>query len=966
MLLTEGNPEAIHFNVNKKLAQLNKVIALFQSSEEDRDFRKQYLLKKYDPKFLDIMKKYSVKMDYISQKMKVIDEDTNSKYHNIYHSKYEALKKELKETVSQIHNNHNYQIDKHDKLISMALTTLSKIDYNLNKKFSPTIIEEKSIQSIEYIKQFQLDSEQQLKNDITEIHNKLSSQLKEHNESFKNRISELQTQHQHKIEKLNALYLTKSQQADKNKKDFLNQKREITQKVRKRYLTKGKTLVNQFLKDFNSMISSEKEKIFSLIKEINDDYSNSQKQISQHKHDIKKEINEMQKTSKSLSKKIDEKKIELKKPEDELANTLSNLTKSNKKEFDDKTNQFNINNQNLQNSLDNTKNQIKTEFEKTKEKLNEIANSKSSKYKEKENAYNDLLKSNSNKENQLKSDLSQNKKSHSSEIEDRKNKFIQEITETRQNHFGKLKEKQNEINQIKEKTEKQKKIFMDNINELRKQQVDFIKLSSKQKQDNINEFKQEIEDTSKLNDEELEKIKNEEEKKLNDIQKLNNENIEKHKKLLIEKKNQFISDIQNQSKQNLLNFEQDEKNRNQKVIDDFNNINQEKENNLNDELNSISTATSSEDQLKFKNLTEEFELLQKEKSDLIQKNSESKENLIDSHKKLTEDENKRHFSVLSNLSKSNNGRNTRQKVLNSLKKQIEQTIETRQIQGAKLKEDKEKMKERYELLQSTFISQKAEIIENYKNEEERLRREIEEAKQNMVILIDDKKKEMENLILEKKREIDNLSLYYLNEKDDLYHKNSKLLITFNEELRRLKDIYGRKSNDLNSKLSEESKNVLNNRSVLSSDYYERQKLIKLKIKDIKDNIKREKYILDDKAKRDLSQNLDKTAQYEKSVKFNLQKIKEDNEGLNGFLDEKIEVLRSRLNELKRKYIERKPREEEAKQIEILSLRLSKITNALNFASGDLKRCRSFTIDREKKVNPLFERPVIRTIPSTPR
>ena len=43
------NPEAIKYNVSKKLAQLNQVIMLLTAQREDRTLRKEYLRALYDP-----------------------------------------------------------------------------------------------------------------------------------------------------------------------------------------------------------------------------------------------------------------------------------------------------------------------------------------------------------------------------------------------------------------------------------------------------------------------------------------------------------------------------------------------------------------------------------------------------------------------------------------------------------------------------------------------------------------------------------------------------------------------------------------------------------------------------------------------------------------------------------------------------------------------------------------------------
>lgn len=99
------NPNATKFNVNKKMAQLNKVIALFMGQANDLEYKRKVINKIYDPQIKAALDNFTEKMTEINQSNEGLDVQAISKYEKLYNSKISYINKDFIEFSNQSQKN---------------------------------------------------------------------------------------------------------------------------------------------------------------------------------------------------------------------------------------------------------------------------------------------------------------------------------------------------------------------------------------------------------------------------------------------------------------------------------------------------------------------------------------------------------------------------------------------------------------------------------------------------------------------------------------------------------------------------------------------------------------------------------------------------------------------------------------------------------------------------------------------
>ncbi|OHT09370.1 hypothetical protein TRFO_21772 [Tritrichomonas foetus] len=937
MTLLERNPDAIRFNINKKLAQLNKVIFLFIAGAEERNFKKKKLLEIYDPKILETLDTFHQKMTEINEKVYNINKSNREKFTKLYTNKYETKKAELLQSVSIISENHNKQIEKQNETVSAFLEKIKELSTFLSNETSK--FEKEKSQTIEYLKKYKKESSIKLKNDIYELNESNNSKINQLKEESQNKLHQMKKKHRKNLAKIKESYAKNpfAVSINYNNKKF--------QKV-----IHHKENIDDLIKENKIMLKNKKDEINDEIQNILLFKEESNKKLKMYKNEVRDRI-------KSLSvQPLKDELINLRNKfienENNLEKQSNDVVHSNQISFEKRKAEIQEIINNLKNSQNKLEKELNNHFKYQKEIFDKEQQEKNEKIEKIESSL--KVKINQNRENERKmaKELEINKRTHTDLIEALKKKNILEINETRMKNVQSISNMKNVIKESLAKNEIDKNNLKIRLNELNQKKSQIIEEGN-----NKNDLIHHQKEFESLNTHQLSEkiqIKEEEEEILKMKGLEENEKLENHKKYLLEQKNIFINKIKNSSNQSLAQLEETQKGKNQKEMDSYTLNFKNKETELLTILSSINTTNESCQQ-KFQELTKELENLQNHKSEKNTNNKIEKEELQNNMKKAVDEENKRHLASLSALKQNNSGRN-RQQTIMSLKQRINSTIESRHINTKKLNEEKLNLEVSFRNIKKNFYKNREELIQKMQNQEDELTNDINHIQSNYLNRVSLINNEIENERIRLDKESEKLCFFYLNSKEKLFEKNISLISIFENEEKSLKEQLEKQHYLNRSKFSEETKNhddfmfnMHNSHILLTKDLKER-------IKILSERVKSDRINFDDQRKRLISSNIDTIAQYEKGSKYSLSRIIDDNEGMNGFLDERIEVLESELYSLKMRMDPSKPREYDQRLIENLQKKLTKVSTVLSCSIADLKKYKTLFIDQENRVNKMLGSP----------
>lgn len=954
MLLTEKNNEAIVFNVGKKFAQLNKVIVIFQGEEEDRLFLRQQLYNRYDPRICDVMNKYGNKITDINQKVQKIKDDSNQKFKKFYTLKYENKKTDFKESIAHIASKANSQIEKQNDSIQSISTIIQNINEELETKFNKNAILQQSVELTNRLKQKKIDSKKNFQSKLDDLNQKTEKKLSDYKNESKQKLINLRESYKQKIVEFTKESSKEIQQLENKYFTFLKTSKIKIQNYSEKLINQSKSCISQFNAEHKIMFQEKKEKIYLLIKEINKSKEENDHAYEKHRKEVKKIFQNAVTQSKKEKSEFDAKKQSTNEEFSIHKKDLDDLIKKNKSEFEVIKGKVELKNQDLQAVLKEISKQLTLELE---EKQDEIDRSQKQVDLNLNQTMNNVEKQKhtfQNQQNQLKNQLEINQSSNQQIKNEKQNQFLSEKVALLDIQKRTIQKINDQISQKNLERESYQKEYQKEINNLAKSKNELVVLLNKRVEENLFIHKQTFDNQKSQYQIELTKVRAEEENNFKTFTIEQNNLIEAKTREIHESKEQFVTNLQSTIKHTIESIEKDKINQNNNSINHFVSTNQQIENELLSNLQQFSDE-SGNGQIQIQKMDEEIQKLQENLTSKIDSTKNEKEQLINQSKQSIDNENKRHFSVLTGLKRSStvNGRNTRQQFLNGLKNKINKTIETRESMIDQLTDEKANLEQEMINIKTQFNCQTIEIIEQSNQEEEKLKYEIDQFEENSIDLIENKQMEKAKFVTKKQKEIEKLRLYYIDQKDEMYTKNSMILNTFNDHLVQLKERYYRSTNLKNSQFSSESNNNITMYSTMACDHFQTEKVIQAQIQNLRESNKREKLMLDDKLMRKASHNYEKLKQMQSNYAYQLQKLRNDTEGMNGFLDERIEVLETKLAGLQKGYKERKPRLEEARIIDQLQKRLTQVTATLSIAKGDLKRCQSIANEQERRTNQLI-------------
>ena len=930
MTLLEKNPEAIRFNIDKKLAQLNKVIFLFQCDEEERNLQKKYLYEIYDPKIRKIIEDHNKKMVEINAKMKTNRKKDIEKISNRYNEKYHAKKKELTDTINTVNQKHSTQIDEHDELVKFAQKTIIDINKKLDEEIK--LFKIRQSRTLEKLKKFQNDSKIKFKEDF-----------EEHTKNSKERLKQLQENHKKKIDKMKSKHQENIKQC---KQDFRNNKFKVTLKFNKNDFQDS---LNQNKIDVQKILDENKKKLKNnsllISKEVNNLLmfrDEIQKKYANHKKNIQESMTKL--TIEPIRKDLFNSQRRFKQDQENLSNLLAQSKEKNQEKFDKNKQKLDQEKKNLSKLIEDLKNKIQNEIKTEKENINKIEKKRESEIDNKKKNVNEKIENLKRDVELLLNNKIKERKNHVDQLEVMKKQNSREKSELLYKHSQSISSLRKSIkeNQDKLKTESDKlyksinelNSSKENINNARKQ---LLSDDNIQQEKEINELKQSLKN-------EIETIMQQEEQKLKDVQFKNNDIISKNKEILNIKKNDFIKKLDNNSQKSLENLKillhKTQKEKDEKILSEY----QKKEKDLEMKLNIIQT-TNQDAQEKFKKLSDIYDKLQEERNNLKDRIKKEKDELINlTFKKQIENENKRHLNVLSSLTRPNSGRN-RQQTLQSLKHQINVAIENKYSQIKSLNDERMNLESQYKTIISSFEKDKKYFIKQSKDNEQNLRSNFNILQTEGDKKILSKTKFFDEEIAKLKAIIEKMQIHYIRAKEEYYDKTTIIIDKFNHEEADLKENLQKITIQNRSKLSNTIKAHNELMVNMNTSHVIQTGDVRSRIRIISDRVRNDKIQLEDQRKRLNSTNLDKISQFEKGARFSIQKMKDDNEGLNGYLDERIEVLE------KQNQSPLKLSDDPSKVIEILKQKLAHSNNRLASSINDLKRYKSMSkIEQDNRLN----------------
>lgn len=930
-------PKAAKFNVSKKLSQLNKVIALFTTQAQEREFQLNYLHQKYNPEIDQVIQQACNYRQKLSLSLDKDKEEIFNNYKNQYKDKYDGLVTDLASVIEKANSLHTEKIENIEKETETLKSLLKSLTENSKEK------QKSFLKNIEVFKS-------DLSDRMNQMREKYKAERDAHSAEAEKRIREYKKESEERLKQL---------QSDHNEQMIILRKDKKTDaSIDCSKIKPGL----QRLHDAIQIIMGHKNKLLQMQQTIKKNIQNTKNQIDSEIQLILK----ISKENKELLLKMDEQVEEIERPNKEMLEQLKQSQKDQLIQFakleEQKKNEFLELCARLKQEYADTKMKNKEALSQFNAIFGDLQKQQQEELEKLKAQYLQFEKEMEANQSKIQAEIKQNKSQYkklkaqiNSELDELRKKHEVEKSDIGhvlyQERDSEITKHQNDIKLLKEKInaalgdDARKGLeVQESLNSLKNQKLQIIQSH----EDEMNRFQSQEED-------EFEQLKSSFNNKMNELQnqitnsidQLARENdtqiqntIESNNKI----KNEMIKKYQiiNENEINDIKKAGYSKDEYKKLEAYYIDLDKQ----LQDELNKIQPPKL-EDNDFYKNLMKTINELTKD-VDVHTKNNQNEKNSI--LKKYTEDEeaeNKRHNEAIRPTS---SGRNRDQAKIGMMK-QIDDMRKLKNAEIAKYNKILEELIQKHMQEMSELENEKNKAMQ--KEKIDGLNSDLIQTTKECEKRIQDHTNHFDSICNEKNIEIEKTTIHYIQEATNHHSRIDQMTAEFealkNELLKQINSIQKQSENDINDCNKTLEKNVFNSSNAHSMSVHKMtQDINSLKTSIPLQREKNEKEIKDNS-----SQRQNEIDEYARSRKLEISDIKNKWKGMEEFFEERISVLSSEREKFKKLFEQRPSRECDIETIALMSEHLKMITNQLNISLKDYTQYKQMYVQQEKKYNAMF-------------
>lgn len=931
------NSKAAKFNVSKKLAQLNKVIALFKIQNQEREFRLKYLHDFYDPQIEKALNDAWEYKKNISENLDSEKTERFNKYQGQYEEKSQTLISDIEVCSQKLNEAHQNKLQAIEKETTTQKSLLKNLIENSQTKKDNYLKNIEAIKSeiSEKIKLAREKYQAERNAHFVEAEKRMQQCKKESEE----RINQLQADHRDKLIQTRGANKT-TVKLDSSKlgpgvqrlsataqllighKNKLMGLKETTQKV----LSSTKSQIDKEISDIKTISDENKDLLSRINQQIDeiekpnqeslDKLRQSQKdQLQQFSELENQQQNELNQLIQDDQKELDQLKLKNKDALAQYNAIFGTLNKEQSVELEELQKRILA----LQSQAEQNQKNIKKEIKKVKAEFKKV---KSALLQELE----DLKKKNEVNRSDYGHELYQEReaeiKKHQINLEQMKKQIeslLGDDAKKIRNIKDNIKDLENNKETILSNNRDEISRFEQNDNdELSKLQSDFFNQSNELSR----EIAKSLEDFDKQNNQSI-----------NDLIESNNEAKEQHiQSLNIQNQNE-IDQIQNAG------FSKDEYNslesKYQQEYDQFQN-----------NLNQIQPPKL-EDNAMYRKLISTIEQLNTEFSQHQKNHENEKDTILKNYNKEELDENKRHEEVMRPTSSGrvrDQAKMGMMKKLDDMRKLKQSEIDKYTAILNELIESHMKEMNQLEIERVRALQQ--ETIDKLKAD---LQREENDGNRKEAELIS----KYDTLSKKQNKEIEETVIYYIQQNTNQHALIDKLIAEFEqlkkELLDKISSIQVQSQFDLDACQKGTDKLQAN----MNSDHSMQVHQLLKEIESISQSIPVQKEKNENELKNNSSQRQNEIDEYVRSQRLDIKEKKNQWKGMEEFFEERINVLTAERNKFKSMFESRPSRECDLENIEKLSEHLKRIQAQLQISLKDYSQYKAMYVEQEKKYNAMF-------------
>lgn len=930
-------PKAAKFNVSKKLSQLNKVIALFATQAQEREFQLNYLHQKYNPEIDQVMQKACNYRQQLADSLEKDKEDILINYKNQYKEKYDSLASNLVEIIESANALHQSKLESVEKETETLRALLKSLTVNSKEKQKDFL---KSIES----------TKSDLSDRINQLREKYKSERDAHSAEADKKIRQCKKDSEERLKQL---------QSDHN-----------DQMIHLRSENKTNVSIDsskyepvlQRLRDAAHLLMGHKNKLLQMQQTIKKDIQNTKSQI-----DIEiQAILKISQENKELLLKMDQQVNDMERPNQEMLEQLMQAQKDQLAQFADAESQ-------KKNEYIELCARLKQEYEDMKLKNKDALSKFNAIFGDLKKQQEEELERLKNQHLQAEKEMNENQAKILAEIKQNKvqfkklkSKIISEIDELKRNHeveksdIGHIlyqeRESENEKHQndLKLLKEKINSALGDDARKGMEAQENFKSLENQKSQliqNHINEMNQ----IQQQEEDELERLKSEFNAKSFELQnqiktsldQLANENDKQIQNTInsnAKSKEELLKRLSNQSENELnqiksVGFSRDEYNKLEAYYKDLDNQSQ-------NELSKIQPPKLEDNEF-YKNLVKTINELTKEIDIHVKNNENEKKSLLKKYTNEEEEENKRHNEA---MRPNSSGRNRDQAKIGMMK-QIDDMRKLKNNEVAKYNKILEELIQKHLQEMNELDNEKNKAMQKEKIES--LNSELIRVKKEGENKIQDHANHFDSICNEKNREIEQTTIYYIQETTKSHTLIDQLTAEFetlkNELMKKINSIKKQSEKDLDDCQKLADKNMFN----LSNTHSMSVHKITQGINSLKISIPTQKEKNEKELKDNSSQRQNEIDEYARSRRLEIEDIKIKWKGMKEFFEERISVLTAEKAKLMKMFEQRPSRDCDLEAIAMLNDHLAMVQSQLTISLNDYSQYKKMYVQQEKKYNAMF-------------
>ena len=935
----QRNPDALKFNVCKKLAQLNRVILLFKGQEADRIWRCKCLYDIYDPKIRQALLEYSDEMKKLNEQVAGVGQEILGEVELCYKEKNQRQQEDFEQFSKHLTEENRKKLDDVIVEITNSKCVIESLKQGMEKRRETF---EKEIEEFKKKEKEQIDSVKlKTKQEMEVVDKETKARMEQLKAEFDKKRKEMKADCEKQLERI------RRDAADKN--DVGSQLLAFVQTMKgkvkdlKHSVQKLRSGIEQKKEDTTGWMKGKREHVESFCKKWREELDGNEKErrdlekeMKRLRHEWHEEEGKLKQEFKNATlenekvleqmngervKMLDEMKLELERIRKELdagqqqnGLSLNELKEKQEREI-----------QELEKKLSSTKASSEKKLEEIRKKVDarkvachEKEEQERQKNKERRQG---LDKAESDLSADLTRILEEAKLRFKQELDDLNSKIMemtgssQKDQEKRAAEFGQLKrEKEAVIEKHKTALEKLENAIQNDTQALSEKHTKELEDLRRKSQANIEQFQKEME------------------KRVEERKRQNQEKKNELTKVLAQQHEKTISDISNAG------YSKDEYRTLERTLTT-------EYETLAKELEGIA-APACADKDYFQSMNQEIDALEKQKEALRQSINNDRQSLVDGFNEKIQAENARHEEA---TKPTHSGRGRKQ-VLQSITHQIE-TVRAQLADEAKSLEDIQKQQqEAHELKMSGLENERKGLLDQA--EIEVLKAELAKVQEKFAATKDlDAQRESD--IAKQQAKLKETEAEYQRQIDELEAQLRALTDEFEAQHAQLMSDQESMANNFGKTYDKESKSTQATIARLKKDHDDNKKENAKQQATIRQMMATEESEFQKELQREFARGENRVTEIEKSMEEEARKRDEEWKGMLGYYNERISVLTAKLAEAQHLFDNCPPRQCDLDQIARLENTLQLVKTQLGNSLTDLKQYRSMLVEQERTYNRAF-------------